>query len=184
MVTDNQLKQIMPNLPEEKRTQYLPFLNRVLSKYEINTRLRQAAFLAQTAWESGEYKYLEEVWGPTEAQKRYEPPSDLARRLGNTQPGDGERFKGRGVIQITGRFNYKKYGDLLGLDLVTTPELASTVQVAFSTAGLYWQLNGLNALADIGDFETITKRINGGLNGYGGRLKYYQRANAVLGARA
>jgi predicted chitinase len=182
MATDTQLKQMMPNLPDAKRAQYLPFLNRTLRDYEINTPLREAAFLAQTAFESGEYRYLEEIWGPTAAQQKYEPPSEVARRLGNTQPGDGERYKGRGIIQITGRFNYQKYGDLLGYDLIATPSLASTVQLAFSIAGLYWQTNGLNPLADAGDFETITRRINGGLNGYDGRLKYYQRAKQVLGA--
>jgi predicted chitinase len=181
MITDSQLRQIMPNLPDEKLEQYLPFLNRVMEIYEIDTPLRIAAFLAQLAHESGEFRFMEEIWGPTAAQLRYEPPSDLATRLGNIEPGDGERYKGRGVIQLTGRFNYQKYGDLLGIDLVSNPTLASTPQIAFSTAGLYWQENDLNELADQEDFETITRRINGGLNGYDHRLMYYERARDVLG---
>ncbi len=181
MITDSQLQRIMPNLPFAKRSIYLPLVNRVMAIYQINNPLRVAAFLAQIAHESGELRFLEEIWGPTAAQRRYEPPSDLARRLGNTQPGDGERFKGRGAIQLTGRANYRKYGNLLGVDLESNPPLASSPQIAFSTAGAYWQTNGLNQLADVEDFETITRRINGGLNGYDNRLSYYERARSVLG---
>src|SRR5262249_59072227 len=107
---------------------------------------------------------MEEIGGPTAQQKKYEPPSDVATRLGNTQPGDGFRYRGRGPIQITGRANYEKYGDLLGVDLVGNPDLAATPQFAFSTAGLFWKLNGLNELADVQDFTPITQRVNGGLH--------------------
>jgi putative chitinase len=181
MITDSQLQRIMPNLPFAKRSIYLPLLNRVMTIFRINNPLRAAAFLAQIAHESGELRFLEEIWGPTAAQRRYEPPSDLATRLGNTEPGDGERYKGRGAIQLTGRANYRKYGDLLGVDLESNPPLAASPQIAISTAGAYWQINGLNQLADVGDFETITRRINGGLNGYNDRLRYYERAGSVLG---
>ncbi len=181
MVTDSQLAQIMPNLPADTRAQYLPFLNKAMDIYEISNDLRISAFLAQIAHESGEFRYMEEIWGPTDAQLRYEPPSDLADDLGNTEEGDGARYKGRGVIQITGRYNYGKYGDLISVDIVNNPTIASTPQIAFSTAGVYWQTNGLNELADQQDFETITKRINGGLNGYEDRCKYYDRAKQVLG---
>jgi putative chitinase len=181
MVTDSQLAQIMPKLPAEKRALYLPFLNRAMSTYGINNRLRKAAFLAQIAHESGELRYLEEIWGPTEAQLLYEPESELARLLGNTDPGDGERFKGRGAIQITGRRNYAKYGEMLGVDLIANPAIAMTPQIAISTAAAFWQTNGLNELADIEDFGEITRIVNGGLNGYEERCKYYQRAMDVLG---
>jgi predicted chitinase len=181
MLTENDLQQIMPRLPQAKRQLYLPFINRVMEIYEIDTPLRASAFLAQIAHESAELKYMEEIWGPTAQQKKYEPPSEVATRLGNTQPGDGFRYRGRGPIQITGRANYEKYGDLLGVDLVGNPDLAATPQYAFSTAGLFWKLNGLNELADVQDFTAITKRINGGLNGLAERQKYYEIAKNVLG---
>ncbi len=184
MITDSQLQQIMPTLSQAKRQMYLPFLNAIPPMYGINTPLREAAFLAQIAHESGELKFWEEIWGPTAAQKRYEPPSDLAQRLGNTQPGDGKRYKGRGPIQITGRANYRKYGGLLNMDLEGNPDLAATPQVGLQVAGLYWKTNGLNELADVSDFVTITRRINGGLNGLADRQKYYERAKKVLGVAA
>jgi len=180
MLTDSALKQIMPTLPEAKRQLYLPFINKVMEIYEINTTLRASAFLAQIAHESGELRFMEEIWGPTAQQKKYEPPSDLAKRLGNTQPGDGKRYKGRGPIQITGRDNYKKYGALLGVDLEENPDLAATPQYAFSTAGLFWKTKGLNELADVQDFITITKRINGGTTGLKERQRYYEIAMNAL----
>ncbi len=180
IITNEILKQIMPKLSPAKRTLYLPFLNRVMEEYEINTPLRSAAFLAQLAHESGEFRYMEEIWGPTEAQRRYEPPSNLAAKLGNTEKGDGKRFKGRGPIQITGRYNYERYGKLLGVDLVSNPELAATPQIAFSIAGLFWRSNGLNQLADHDDIVTITIRINGGKNGLAERKAYYNKAKAIL----
>ncbi|MEP7098904.1 MAG: glycoside hydrolase family 19 protein [Burkholderiales bacterium] len=184
MLTDAQLQKIMPNLASAKRALYLPPLNAAIQTYGIDTALRTAAFIAQLAHESGEFRWMEEIWGPTDAQRRYEPPSDLAKRLGNTQAGDGKRFKGRGPIQITGRFNYQTYGDLLGIDLSADPARAATPEVAFATAGLYWQRNGLNELADTRQFVTITKRINGGTNGLADRQMYYERALGVLVAPA
>ena len=182
MLSDNDLQQIMPRLPQAKRQLYLPFINRIMEIYEIDTPLRASAFLAQIAHESAELRFMEEIWGPTAQQKKYEPPSDVATRLGNTEPGDGFRYRGRGPIQITGRFNYKKFGDLLGVDLIGNPDLAATPQFAFSTAGLFWKMNGLNELADVQDFITITRRINGGLNGLADRQRYYEIAKNVLGA--
>lgn len=181
MITDSQLRQVMPHVGADKAQLYLPHLNEAMAHSGIDTMLRTAAFVAQLAHESGEFRFMEEIWGPTDAQRRYEPPSDLAKRLGNTQPGDGKRFKGRGPIQITGRFNYKKYGDLLGVDLVDQPALAADPQWAFATAGLFWKSNGLNELADKPDFVAITKRINGGTNGLADRQMYYERAKKVLG---
>jgi predicted chitinase len=152
--------------------------------YEIDTPLRASAFLAQIAHESAELRFMEELWGPTAQQKKYEPPNSVAKALGNTQKGDGFRYRGRGPIQVTGRANYKKYGDLLGVDLIGNPDLAATPQYAFSTAGVFWKLNGLNELADVQDFTTITKRINGGLNGLAERERYYEIAKNTLGDEA
>jgi predicted chitinase len=181
MIDDAQLQKIMPALAAAKRRLYLPHLNAAMRASGIGTTmLRTAAFIAQLAHESGEFRWMEEIWGPTAAQARYEPPSELAKRLGNTERGDGKRFKGRGPIQITGRFNYAKYGGLLGRDLVAEPALAATPEIAFATAGLFWQTNGLNELADAEDFAKITRRINGGTNGLADRQAYYARAKAVL----
>lgn len=177
---DNDLARIMPNLGAAKRASYLPFLQRAMDEFEINTPLRAAAFLAQIAHESGEFRWMEEIWGPTAAQRRYEPVTSKSRDLGNTEVGDGKRFKGRGPIQLTGRANYKRYGDILGLNLTADPMSAATPEVGFRTAGLYWKRNGLNELADRQLFQTITRRINGGLNGLEDRTRYYVRAKAVL----
>jgi len=181
MLTDTQLQRIMPTLTGAKRAQYLPHLNQAMQEHGVDTLLRIAAFVAQLAHESGEFRWMEELWGPTAAQLRYEPPSPLAQRLGNTEPGDGKRFKGRGPIQITGRFNYRKYGDLLGIDLLAEPARAASPEVGFATAGLFWQSNGLNELADQRQFVAITRRINGGSNGLAARQAYYEQALAVLG---
>ena len=183
MITQQTLTGIMPHLKPERRDAFLPHLQAAMEEFEVNTPLRQAAFLAQLAHESGEFRYMEEIWGPTAAQKRYEPPSSLARRLGNMEPGDGFRYKGRGPIQVTGRDNYRRYGGLLGLDLEAEPEQAATPEVGFRIAGLYWQKNGLNELADKEWFKTITKRINGGTNGLEDRRRYYERARTALGIR-
>ncbi len=181
MLTDNALRLIMPRIPPDKFEMYFLLLNRVMQDFQINTPLRESAFLAQIAHESGQLRFMEEIWGPTQQQRRYEPPSDLARRLGNTQPGDGKRYRGRSPIQLTGRANYQRYGGLLGVDLVNNPDLAATPQISFQVAATFWRTNGLNELADVRDFITITRRINGGLNGLQDRQRYYDIAKGVLG---
>ena len=172
MVTDDELRQVMPNCPAAKREEYLPFIQQAMAEFEINSYLRETAFLAQLAHESAELRYMEEI----ASGAAYEGRKDL----GNTQPGDGKRYKGRGPIQLTGRANYTKYGGLLGLDLVNNPTLAASKEVGFRVAGQFWKLNGLNELADLQQFKLITKRINGGYNGLDDRLKYYQRARKVM----
>jgi predicted chitinase len=184
VITETQLQQIMPRLAADKLGIYLPFLNAAMERCGIDRPLRVAAFVAQLAHESGEFRWMEEIWGPTAAQQRYEPPGDLARQLGNSAAGDGARFKGRGPIQITGRANYQKFGGLLGIDLVGAPPRAAQPDVAFDTAGLFWRSNGLNELADSEQFVAITRRINGGTNGLAQRQAYYDRARAVLGITA
>jgi predicted chitinase len=181
---DDQLRAIMPRLPAAKRATYLPFFQSAMTEFEIDRPAREAAFVAQLAHESGELRFMEEIWGPTAAQRRYEPPSTLATKLGNTETGDGKRFKGRGPIQITGRANYKRFGDLLGLDLVADPSRAAVPEVAFRVAGLYWSRKGLNELADLAtseSFREITRRINGGSNGLADRERFYALARTVLG---
>ncbi len=180
MLNDYQLSQIMRRASPARRKEYLPPLNAAMAEFGIDSHLRAAAFLAQIGHESGELVWMQELWGPTAAQKRYEPPSTLATRLGNTQPGDGARFKGRGPIQITGRANYRRYGKLLGVDLLSEPERAAAPELCFRIAGVYWQRNGLNQLADAGEFDEITRRINGGQNGQADRQRLYALALAVL----
>lgn len=147
-----------------------------MAEYGVNTKFRRAAFLAQVAHESGGFKYVRELWGPTTAQARYEGRTDL----GNTQPGDGSRFRGRGLIQITGRANYAAGGEALGLDLLTHPELLEEPKHAADSAAWFWQSHKLNELADQQLFTAITRRINGGLNGQEERTALYHRALAVL----
>jgi putative chitinase len=184
MLSVEQLRAIMPNLSPGRALSVLPFLKAAIAEFAVEAPARTAAFLAQLAHESGQLRFMEEIWGPTAAQTRYEPQSSLATSLGNTTAGDGKRFKGRGPIQITGRANYRRYGDLLGIDLVSDPERAALPQVAFRVAGLYWMKNGLNELADRATadaFRLITRRINGGLNGLADRERFYAVARTVLG---
>lgn len=127
--------------------------------------LRLAHFAAQLQHESGHFKFMEEIWGPTAAQRGYEGRDDL----GNTQPGDGFRYKGRGPIQLTGRANYRAYGRVIGIDLERHPELAAIPSIGLRLALEYWKAKGLNLLADSNDVDTITRRINGGTNGLADR---------------
>jgi predicted chitinase len=173
-VSVEQLRQIMPNLSQEKAEAYLPYLNEAMAEANIDTPERQAAFLAQLAHESGEFRYMEEI----ASGEAYEGRKDL----GNTEPGDGKRFKGRGPIQLTGRANYQAASEALGIDLVNNPTRAADPDVGFRTAAWFWTTRGLNELADSGDFLGITKRINGGTNGLADRQAYYERALQVLNA--
>ena len=187
MFTIEQLRRIMPALNTAKATAFFPFLRSAVDEFSIATPARSAAFLAQLAHESGQFRFMEEIWGPTPAQVRYEPQSTLAARLGNNEAGDGRRFKGRGPIQVTGRANYRRYGDLLGIDLVADPAKAADPSVAFRIAALFWSSNGLNELADQANadaFRQITRRINGGFNGLADRQQFFARACEVLGVSA
>ena len=155
-----------------------------MTEFAIETPARVSAFVAQLAHESGQFRFMEEIWGPTPAQRRYEPVSTLAATLGNTESGDGKRFKGRGPIQVTGRSNYRRFGDLLGVDLVSDPVRAAHPELAFRIAGLFWSKKGLSELADRATdeaFREITRRINGGFNGLDDRRRFYAVARAVLG---
>ena len=184
MLTTEQLQRIMPGLPAAKGAQFFPFLTAAIAEFGIDAPARTAAFLAQLAHESGQFRFMQEIWGPTPAQQRYEPTTTLSTTLGNTEAGDGRRFKGRGPIQITGRANYRRFGDLLGLNLVDNPDSAALPDVAFRVAGLFWSKKGLNELADRVSpeaFKEITRRINGGFNGLAERERFYEAAKSALG---
>jgi putative chitinase len=173
-VTIAQLRAIMPHLTAERAAEFVGPLDKAMTQYDITTPRRRAAFLAQLAHESGELKYMEE----TASGAAYEGRKDL----GNTEPGDGKRYKGRGPIQLTGRANYRRAGEALGLDLVGKPEQVATPDVGCRVAGWFWQTHRLNDLADRKDFTTITRRVNGGLNGQAARERYYRKALEVLQA--
>lgn len=160
----------------DRAEEWLPSIESAMAEFEINTPERQAAFLAQVGHESGGLHWVVELWGPTEAQRRYEWRADL----GNTVAGDGYRFRGRGLLQTTGRANYKATGDALGVDLITTPEELAKPPLAARSAAWYWKRHRLNELADAGDFRLVTRRINGGYNGYAERVALWEKANEVL----
>ncbi|KAB5625776.1 glycoside hydrolase family 19 protein [Pseudomonas putida] len=148
----------------------------VFARYKIDTPLRQAHFLAQIAHESGCLLYTEEI----ASGSAYEGRKDL----GNTQSGDGKRFKGRGLIQLTGRANYRQYGQACGRDfeLKDAPTLVSTDPfLAVDVAGWFWDSRKLNTYADKDDVKEVTRRINGGFNGLDDRIAYLTRAKWLLG---
>lgn len=170
-VTLAQLQAIMP-LARARATTFLPALNATMVEFGITTPARQASFLAQLAHESGQLVYVRELASGT----AYEGRKDL----GNIQPGDGVRFRGRGLIQVTGRANYAACGKALGLDLLSQPALLEQTVNACRSAGWFWQSRGLNALADAGDQVAVTRRVNGGTNGLAERLAYFKVAQRVL----
>ncbi|WP_216898618.1 glycoside hydrolase family 19 protein [Nocardia alni] len=178
-VSAEQLVAIMPDLPLERARQYLPGLNAAMREGDITTSSRRAAFLAQLAHESGEFRYFEEL-GDDDYFHQYDP-GQLNAAAGNTEPGDGPRYHGRGPIQLTGRANYRTAGQALGLDLEGTPELAAQPDVGFRIAQWYWTSRNINALADAGDFAAVTRAVNGGYNGLESREAYYRRALEALG---
>lgn len=153
------------------------------AKFGLNQPHRLAQFLAQIMHESGEFRFDREVWGPTPAQRRYEGRKDL----GNTQAGDGAKFKGHTAMQITGRANTKAFRDWCRKnidascpDFLDKPELMNTDPWEGLGPIWYWETRKLNRLADQGDVENITERINGGLNGYADRVTLLGRASLVL----
>jgi putative chitinase len=174
-ITAQQLLRILPNAGA-KAGVFVPVLNTAMVRFQIVGAKRVAAFIAQIGHESGQLVYVREIWGPTAAQLRYEGRADL----GNTVAGDGSKYRGRGLIQITGRANYAACGEALGIDLINHPELLEQPQYACLSAAWFWATKGLNTLADAGEFNTITRRINGGLNGLADRLKLWAKAREVL----
>lgn len=172
-LTLEELQAICPSLPTKRAEEYFPHLLRALKEWEIASPDRVAAFLGQLCHESGELRW----WQEKTSGKAYEGRADL----GNTEAGDGPRFKGRGPIQLTGRANYRAAAEVLGVDLEERPELAATPEVGFRIAGWYWASRRLNELADAGDYREITRRINGGFNGFEDRIRHWHRARRVLG---
>jgi putative chitinase len=145
---------------------FLAPLNECFEKYSITSGLRQSHFLAQVLHESGCFRYLKEI----ASGEAYEGRKDL----GNTQPGDGKRFKGRGLIQITGRANY------IAIGYVDKPEQLEKLPDAVLSAGWYWNRRNLNNAADVDSIESVTRKINGGLNGLKDRIAWFEKCKEVL----
>ncbi|CAB3768177.1 glycoside hydrolase family 19 protein [Paraburkholderia humisilvae] len=211
-ITLDQLKRLLtvPD-PDAHAQQWLNPLNHAMAEWSIDTPYRQAAFLAQTLHESGQFRYLSEnlnysaqrlrqVWparfpSDEKAQQYAGNPEKLASLIyadrlgnGNEASGDGWSFRGRGLIQLTGRENYERCAQGLQLDLLKQPDLLQEPEGAARSAAWFWWSNKLNELADpkpgrdlAEDFTTITKRINGGTIGMQARIEYWDKAKAALG---
>jgi putative chitinase len=160
---------------------FAPFIQAACDHYGIAEPLDAAAFLAQIGHESGHLQFTRELWGPTVAQRAYEPPSPKAIELGNAEPGDGQRFLGRGLIQLTGRANYAIAAVALDLDLLNHPELLEQPEHAAMSAAWFWWNRKLAPIALDGDFVELTRRINGGTNGLADRQALYAAAKQALG---
>lgn len=178
-ITKEQLEAIMPNAKKAGRIdKYLPYLNEKAKEYHIDTQLRWAHFIAQIAHESGELLYTHEL-GKKAYFDKYET-GKLGKMLGNTQKGDGWKFKGRGFIQLTGRANYAQYQKETGITVLETPEMLEEPEWCVDVSMWYWEKHGLNELADSNSFLTITRRINGGTNGLADRKLFLMRARTAL----
>jgi putative chitinase len=183
--------------------QWVDALNAVFERYAINTEKRIAAFISQCGHESGLFAQTSEnlnysadslrrVFGkyyPTQAdaEAHARKPEKIGARVyggrmgnGPEETGEGYRFRGRGLIQLTGKDNYRACGSALGFDLLANPDLVAEPELAALSAGWFWDRNGLNALADKGDVEGMTKRINGGTNGLDHRRQLYSSAIAAF----
>lgn len=200
-ITPDLLRAVRPDLPQSIATLLAPKLHDACEKAGITRNFRRVAhFLAQIGHESGFRPQEENLWytanrivqvwpnrfsGVQDAQSCAMNPEALANRvyggrMGNTQKGDGYRFRGRGLLQITGRANYRTYGDLIGQPLTDQPDLALQYGVGSQIAVAYWAQRGLNRLADLDDLTGITRAINGGLNGLQDRSRLYDRAIRAL----
>lgn len=177
MITLEELEKVCKYTKRATIEQFVDPLNKAMMEFEIDNPVREQMFLAQVCHESGGFHYVRELASGAEY--------DIGKKavsLGNTpeDDDDGELYKGRGLIQITGRANYAACGDALGLDLLTEPSLLEQPDNACRSAGWFWWSHHLNELADSNNFLLITKRINGGLTGYQDRLNYLAVLQQVM----
>ena len=181
MITPDLIRRLAyPGMPAVLVASWAAKLGPACEAAQINTPQRLAHFLSQVTHESGGFRWMQEIWGPTPAQVRYEGRLDL----GNTQPGDGKRYMGRGPMQLTGRVNYRATGQRIGQPLEAQPELASQIGVGSLVACDYWTHHSLNRLADQGGLvmvPAITRVVNGGENGLPDRQRRYSIAAHILG---
>lgn len=178
-ITKEQILQIMPNA-KDVADLYLPYINGYNEVFKIDTPLRMAHFLAQIAHESNELRNVKEI-GSSSYFEKYDT-GKLKKMLGNLKPGDGYRYRGRGLIQITGRANYMEYqkSSRCKGDIITHPELLEKPLGAVKSAMWFWESHGLNKLADKDSVLAVTRRINGGTNGLESRKNYPARAKEAL----
>lgn len=197
MLSIAQMKAVLPRLNWDKAQLFIPSISTVLPKYGIDTPLRKTHFLAQVAHESGGLQFTEEnlnysVQGLLSVFKKYFPTTDIANQYarqpkkianrvyanrmgnGNEASGDGYKYRGRGLIQLTGKVNYQKCSDDTGIDIVSNPDLLLQPEWALTSACWFWQKNKLNKYADQDDVIMVTKIINGGTHGLNDRLQYLQ----------
>lgn len=186
-ITKEQLKAIMPNIEGNIKKnknfagvtldKVVELLNKYAAEFDIDNPQRWAHYLAQIAHESMEFRYTEEI----ASGARYDTGA-LAVKLGNTpaKDGDGQKYKGRGLMQLTGKYNYTEYKKFCGFDVLKHPELLAKPVGAIRSSMWIWRKKNLNYYADIDALLTITKLINGGTNGYSERKKYYNRARRAI----
>lgn len=179
ILTLDQLLRISPGTPRDRMETFLPHLNTFLPQYGIDTPVEVASFLAQVLHESGGFKWLREIWGPTKAQARYEGRADL----GNVLQGDGKRFMGRGLIQVTGRTNYDRMSREMFHDkrLLENPDILATPEYGTLSACVYWKWKKMDLIDDDDSIREETRRVNGGYNHLDQREAYFERAKSVLG---
>lgn len=184
--TTETLRRLYHQTPKELCDTYWLEMNKLFPQYGMFTPRRIAAFLGQVGWESNCLKDDEEkrsTWNTTDPKDRSYQTGDRyenRKALGNYVPGDGPRFIGRGIIQLTGRYNYTKYGQLVGVDLIKAPEKAKEPAVSTRIALEYWKDKGLNRHADAWNIDAITKAINGGLMNNHHRKHMCERALKLL----
>lgn len=174
-----ELKALFPSAREDV-LQAIVDSKDLFDKYEVNTDARFRMYLAQMAHESNRFKSLKEKrYRNTTFEEKYGLGTRVGRILGNTEVGDGEKFHGRGIIQLTGRWNYKHYGHLAHVDLLSSPESACEPVIAVLISLAYWKAKKVNDAADAGDVKRVTKKINGGYNGLKDRESLYNRLKSV-----
>lgn len=181
-LTAQHLRSIMPQIGNKAEVFVQPLID-AMCEFQITTPARAMAFIAQVAHESGQFRYMAEIADGSAYDNRADlgnttpDAREIAARHGTTA---GRWWKGHGPIQITGYTNHKRCGEALGLDLLENPRLLEQPEEGCRAAGWFWDSRHLNDYADVGDFKTITLRINGGLNGYADRQQFWERAKTVL----
>jgi len=172
ILTEEILSKIYPQSTKANRLKYVDYLNEFIISYNINSPIKLQMFLAQIGHESGQLRYCEEL----ASGEAYEGRVDL----GNIEVGDGKKYKGRGLIQLTGRDNYLKLSNAFGVDFINNPSLLKEPKWAVKSACWFWESKNLNDISFYGDFKKVTKIINGEYNGLEDRLKLYELAKQYI----